>query len=262
MLVIWSLRYTNPLLLPPLLFRELEFKLDFGCDPPTYLDQGIRLEARIGIVHRWDPIRFYTPSTPLLQPPGPESLVRSECNGTSVSADAVLYTSSLPLFSLNSTEPVIIREYLCGEYAKAILNDSRVQFRWMQRYTTNIAPDVATWSLDDIKIRVWDGSCFKLMLSQDFDGYRFFGADILDLSMTTYRIALGSLEPRECANGTLDFRLVESEEQTVQRRSLVLTVPANDAEACEQPGNNLCEFCFCFLTEYRGGMCVCGLTGN
>lgn len=113
----------------------------------------------------WEPLRFLTPSTTLPN----NSLVRLLPNNT-VEADAKLYTSSLPLVHLNSTtEPVMVREYLCGRYVSRILNGQPIRFRWLQRYRTNPGAGIATWYLDDIRIRLWKGGCLRRILTEDFN---------------------------------------------------------------------------------------------
>lgn len=161
----------------------------------------------------------------------------------SAEADSVRYTSSLPLYFLNSTEPVIIRENLCGEYSAAIRNGNRVTLRWMQRYTSS--PN-ATWYLDDIKIRVWDGACFRVLLRQDFEGLSSEG----ELSTNVYRNAQGSIAQRDCGNGAsseLYFHGFDSAD--IQRRSLVVVIPSHINEsACEDLTTYTCElslYCGC-----------------
>lgn len=146
------------------IYREIEFRLRFGCDVPTFLDQGVRFEVDD---EDWSPIRFYTPS--LVAPLGPDPLVQLLKNGSSVSAGTIAYTSSLPLLLLNDSETVTVREYLCEDYV-SLLKRQGLRLRWMQRYRSDRNVDVATWYLDDINVRLWNGDCFLSVLSEDFSG--------------------------------------------------------------------------------------------
>jgi hypothetical protein len=114
---------------------------------------------------QWRPVRFYTPS---LTVPAGRSIVTPLHNG-SVLAEARTYNSTQPLLHINTTETVTIREYLCGRYISLIRDGTDLQFRWMQRYRTNAVDNVATWYLDDIRIRVWTGECFVPVLVENFD---------------------------------------------------------------------------------------------
>lgn len=141
----------------------------------------------------------------------------------SVEADAATYTSSFLLHFFNSMEPVTVREYLCGEYA-SILTDpgARFQLRWMQRYTSNHSADVATWYLDNIRIRIWNRNCFRTVLSQDF----YFMPN-----HKVYRVRLGGIGDGGCGNAALLFNDADNEDSKIWRRSLVI-VPSKCA--CDQ----------------------------
>ncbi len=153
---------------------------------PTHIDQGVRFEIDPADTN-WAPIRFYSPT---LTPAPPQDMtgptVQLEPGGNSVFAKVNRYNSSLPLIYLNDsvgvTGGVVIREYLCQDYVDLIKNGSGVRLRWLQRYMTNPQANVATWSLDNIRIRVWDGNCFLPLLNEDFNS-----PDINNMSMLVMR---------------------------------------------------------------------------
>lgn len=65
---------------------------------------------------------------------------------------------------MTGEESVVFQEYICDEN----LITDEVDVRWMQRYSGDSELDVATWSLDDITITVWDGQCRRVILQQNF----------------------------------------------------------------------------------------------
>lgn len=141
--------------------REIRFQLRFGCVSHEYLDQGVRLEWRENVTSLWQPIGFYTYSTEEVH----NTLVEiNQTDPTKVVAEALLYTSTFPLLVLNCQDPVTIITEVCDES----LRDG-VYLRWMQRYTGQNVLNIATWSLDDIKITLWDGECSRIVFEQDFN---------------------------------------------------------------------------------------------
>ena len=148
--------------------REIEFKLKFGCMPPTLIDQGVRLEVRLlptssSTTSIWFPIRYYTPS--LVMPNDYRSFVDLNSSKSSVMAAALWYNSSFPLLLINTSESIHITEYFCGHNFREYM---RLELRWMQRFGSSAEYNYSTWMLDDINIRIWNGTCFLQLLSQNF----------------------------------------------------------------------------------------------
>ena len=146
--------------------REISFFLHLGndhdslCDPPDTLGQGVRLEVqeRAG---PWHPIRFYTSTTRRAS----ESYV-DQLNSTHIEVqDETGYTSVFPLYVNRSTSAMYLTEYVCArDFA-----GSRIRFRWKQHFAGHSRNDEDTWSLDDITIRLWNGSCYRTILHEDFE---------------------------------------------------------------------------------------------
>ena len=200
---------------------------------PTHIDQGVRLEIETPHQEFWSPIRFYTPSlTPAPPQEGEVSRVVLEEGGRSVHAEAASYNSSLPLVHLNSSvgvaEGVVIREYLCQEYVDMIRNGTRFRLRWMQRYLTNPQADVATWSLDNIRIRLWDGSCFLPLLSEDFNS-----ADITQPDGIRLVIMRGTVTNPQCSDDSVVLFNDGFPGTTEYRRSLLITLLNYTLGSCE-----------------------------
>ena len=204
---------------------------------PTHIDQGVRLEIeRYGV---WAPVRFYTPTlTPAPPQEGEVTRVVLEEGGRSVHAEAASYSSSLPLIHLNSSEGVaegvVIREYLCQEYVDMIRNGTRFRLRWMQRYLTNPQADVATWSLDNIRIRVWNGSCFLPLLSEDFNSVDITPPDGIRVAPMR-----GGVANPPCNSSTNDSVLYFNGDFQVDldiRRSLLITLDGYSlGNSCSNP---------------------------
>lgn len=213
---------------------EIEFKLHFGCDRPTYIDQGIRFEVN---VEDWNSIRFYTPA--LTVPTN--SLVQLDATDSSVIAQARRYNSSLPLLFVNSTEPITVREYLCGRYVSLLREGTRLRLRWMQRYRTNIAVDVATWFLDDINIRLWNGECFTSIFSDNFDN----ATDTSVRRGNEMRMRMASFSKPICEEDdgfVLYFhRRPNNSMATVSRRSLTIGLQNITLGSCENPDDTAGE---------------------
>ncbi len=139
--------------------REISFKLRFGCDVPTSLEQGIRLEIWTS-TNDWQPVRFYTPS--LFETNS--TIVRLLGNNT-VTAEALRYSSNFSLELVEGNQQIQFREYICDP---AFLVDG-VSVRWMQRFMGISHDGVGTWSLDDITLTVWNGVCRHVVLRNSFD---------------------------------------------------------------------------------------------
>lgn len=144
--------------------REVKFFLRLrsngSCDSIEYLDQGIRFEVAIARTDQWIPIRYYTATTAM----GPTSLAKL-VNNTHVEAEFPKYNSTFPLQVCNSTEPIKITEYLCGEQFVTPVT----RFRWFQRYSGASVADRNTWSLDNLTITLWNGSCHSVIMEEDFE---------------------------------------------------------------------------------------------
>jgi len=147
--------------------REVKFFLRLrnngSCDSIEYLDQGIRFEVGIVRTNQWIPIRYYTATTAM----GSTSLVKL-VNNTHVEAEFPNYNSTFPLQVCNSTEPIKITEYLCGEQFVTPVT----RFRWFQRYSGASLADRNTWSLDNLTITLWNGSCHSVIMEEDFENER------------------------------------------------------------------------------------------
>ncbi len=146
-------------------------------------------------------------------------------------AEVRSYNSSFPLVHLNASVGVagcvVIREYLCQSYVNLIRNGQNFRLRWMQRYLTNPRADVATWSLDNIRIRVWDGNCFLTLLSEDFDSP--------DLTMTngvTMLVMRGSVVNPPCSTDSVAYFNGGFEPGRDIRRSLVMTLNSYSLGSC------------------------------
>lgn len=184
---------------------------------PTHIDQGIRFEVNTG---GWRQLLFITPS---IKEPN-NSIVRLLPNDT-VEADALLYTATLPLFVVTSTEPVLIRSFLCNEYLTRFKNNQPLRLRWMQRYTTESGAGGATWSLDDIKIRFWQGTCLKKIHYQDFNNLSFQKR----IPGVLYQFISGAFCPSE---SKLCFDKLPFGD-LLFRRSLIMVLRNQDSLTCE-----------------------------
>ena len=182
--------------------REIEFKLNSDCEQrPEYIDQGVRLEIRLQSANlnsrsTWFPIRYYTPS--LVVPSEYESLVEFDSSMTSVRAQGDLYNTSFPLMVVSSgiAQFLTIREYLCGQIVQNLTEDMELEWRWVQRYGK--AADMvteATWFLDDINIRIWNGTSFLQVLSEDFNNDQLILNEL-------YTVQLAEITMLRCGLGT------------------------------------------------------------
>ncbi len=139
--------------------REISFKLRFGCDVPTTLETGVRLEIRTE-TKNWHPIRFYTPSLSQNE----SSIVKHIGDGM-VMAQALTYSSNFSLESVEGNQSILFREYICDPSFMV----GNVSVRWMQRFGTVSEYGRSTWSLDDITLTVWNGVCRYEVLTNTFD---------------------------------------------------------------------------------------------
>ena len=124
--------------------RKISFNLNLysagGCDSPSYLDQGVRLEVRRpGNV--WEPIRFYTTSTDSTA----FSLVTLLPSGTHVQDENNL---QFPIYLYNGSETNTISEYLCGEEYFS----PGTEYRWLQRYNGPAVQGMEVWSVGNATI--------------------------------------------------------------------------------------------------------------
>lgn len=221
------------------LCSEIEFKLRFGCNV-THIDQGVRLEVLNDI---WEPIRFYSPTLTAAASPSVVTLLQNN----SVRAEAATYISDLPIVHLNTTETetVTIREYLCGRYISLIRNQEPLRLRWMQRYRTNPAAGAATWSLDDIRIRIWNGDCFAPVLVEDFSSLTSTRSTTDGLE---YGVAAGGIAENFCGgasisgNSALYLNRVGTESAGVFRRSFLIRIVGYRIGSCGSSNITLGEY--------------------
>ena len=198
---------------------EIEFKLKFGCIPPTFIDQGVRLEVRLlesssSTNSIWFPVRYYTPS--LVMPSVYRSLVDLNSSKSSVVAASLRYNSLFPLLLINTSESIHITEYFCGQKFREYL---QLELRWMQRFGSSAEYNYSTWMLDDINIRIWNGTCFLQLLSQDFSSRDLMSYDLL----------LGEVKAPSC--GTLGsgnvLHFIGSNSGSPTRRSINFKITPN-----------------------------------
>ncbi|CAI8010534.1 Adhesion G protein-coupled receptor L3 [Geodia barretti] len=147
----------------PSAFTKLSFKLRLnsvaeGCDSPSYLDQGVRLEVRRP-GHNWEPVRFYTATLESRD----NSLITGLPGGTRVADEN---NSHFPVLITQVTEPFTVSEYFCGtEYYTA-----GTEYRWLQRYNSSAIEGQETWSLGDVSITYDEGGlhCSALLTKYHF----------------------------------------------------------------------------------------------
>ena len=129
---------------------------------PHHLDEGIRLEIRTP-EDFWQPIRFYTPTLNTSN----VSTVSFLDENITVEAKALTYSSVFPLEKVKSNQILTIREYICDEQ---FWNTTvTVDIRWMQRYSKKSVANISTWSLDDMRIVLWNGECRQEVFTNTFD---------------------------------------------------------------------------------------------
>ena len=205
--------------------------LKFGCVPrdsqDTTIDHGVRLEVgiRSGTSRNWQPIRFYT--TSITAPTYDNSLVQLAPSNTAVVAQALLYNSSLPLKLVDATRSLSLKEYLCGDYVDILRSNSLdLRLRWMQRFGTQAGRNFALWIIDDVKIKLWNGSCFSELVSKNFSS----DADIegLDLDVRSGTI-------KTCGSSDVNEALHFSDAVTsdLTRRSITINV-SDQSSRCEE----------------------------
>ena len=207
-------------------FREIEFKLKFGCSPPTLLDQGVRLEFRTSFnnLHNsnWSPIKYYATST---DTPTGNNIVNLEPSGDLVMAEGSLY----PLQIINPSQPVLIREYICVSPVQTFTEGIQLELRWMQFSGMEFKNKKEDWILDDINIRIWNGICFLQVLSEDFNGDKMTIEDVYD-------IVKGKIESPSCESPGSEkaayFR--EKTKTNEDIRSINIPVYLDENISCEE----------------------------
>ena len=177
----------------------------------------------------WFPVRYYTPS---LEEPEYSSSVQVDSTGTSVVAQALAYSSSFPLLLVNSSNPVVVREYICGRYVEKYTEDVELELRWMQRFRVPAEDNDATWMIDDIKIRIWNGTCFLDLLDEDFSTSY---SDIND----KYSLRAADVREPSCGSpgsgSALYMSNASPEGSPTTRRSIIFKQNINDIpESCEE----------------------------
>ena len=155
------------------------------------------------------------------------SFVTLDYSNQSVTADAHRYSSSLSLKLVDAGKPLVLREYLCGRFVDILTRGSMLRLRWMQRYGERATRNQAPWILDDISVKLWNGSCFTEIMDEDFEG-----------QMRTAGIAAGEVEVPECdspgGGSALSFRQAVSTATT--RRSLIFDFHGQELEECNGNG--------------------------
>ena len=214
---------------------EINFKLKLGCNPPTFIDQGVRLEFRlisaaISNKNKWLPLRYYTHN--LVDPSNYKSFVELDSSNNSVLAKSLHYESHLPLLLVNSPESVLIQECICGHFAQNFTDNMQLELRWMQRFGSSSIDNYASWILDDIKVRIWNGTCILQLLSEDFSRNMMMIAGSYQLSSAKVRRPLcGS-----SGNGSaLEFSIGVSNRST--RRSINIQLTYTNGSCEEQDGS-------------------------
>ena len=149
-----------------LFHRELSFFIRLNsagsCNSPDYLGKGVRLEIKPRSIKDWQPIRFYAPTR--LTNESTIGNVTTVINDTHVTVDDDGFSSDFRLYTNDSQSPIHVTEYICGQ---KYTNSAR--FRWVQQYLGTAEEDEDTWSIDNITIRYWDGSCYTLAFEEDFE---------------------------------------------------------------------------------------------
>ena len=217
---------------PTIFSREIEFKLKFGCYPPNTIDQGVRLEIRSNdtssiMTNNWLPIRYYTPS--LVEPINYDSFVHLDSSQDSVTAQSVRYNSSLPLLFVNSSKAITIREYICGKLLQSVSEDIYLELRWMQRFGRRSEINDATWILDDIKIRMWNGVCFIQVLNEDFSRTQ-------EIISGSYTLKGAEVKIPSCESSVIGSALnfEESMDEMITRRSIITHNMVDITDSCEE----------------------------
>jgi len=194
----------------------------------------VRLEVGIreGEDTDWRPIRFYT--TNIIAPAYNNSFVELDPSNVSVTAQALMYNSSLPLKLVNATTYLSIREYLCGEYVDTLQDNSHdVRLRWMQRFGTLAERNFVPWIIGNVKIRLWNGSCFSELVNNNFSS----AEDIHGLDVRTGSVATCNVLPD--MKSALHF----SESVTMSgltRRSVTIDL-TNRSSRCVEESQTSCK---------------------
>lgn len=191
----------------------------------------------------WSPVRFYTKNV-IPVPDDAINLVRLQSDNASVEANATDYTSTLPLLLLDTTEVVTVREYLCGNYASLLTRGETLRLRWMQRYGNNPLEGIATWYLDDIKIRYWRGDCFVPIIVEEFENEDGTILGQVGIGHSVFAAAIEA-EP-ECDELSVDednsvLHFHERPVRIVQgtyRRALVIRIRGPEIGECEATDDN------------------------
>ena len=163
----------------------------------------------------------------------------------SVRANSSGYMSTMPLAHVETTDTITVREYACGRFISLLRNGQQVRLRWMQRYLTNAEDGLAaTWFLDDIKIRAWNGDCFVPLFVEDFAT-----AASPPIDGTSYRIHGGGITENSCegdcasGNSSLYFNQVGALRRGAYRRSLILLIESSDGINSCGTTSGECLFC-------------------
>ena len=135
--------------------------MDSDCNPPSFIDQGIRLEVRNKkISDMWKSIRFYasTNNTNVVT-------FASLLTDNLVNVAAKNYVSTFPFYLNNSREPFRVTEYLCG----SMYLSQDTKFRWLQRYSGAARRGDATWSISNVSISYFNNSNMCMLQHEVID---------------------------------------------------------------------------------------------
>lgn len=196
-----------------------------GCDPPSYVDQGVRLDVRRpGNNSYWEPVRFYTST----RDTSVTSLVTLD-QGNVVDENDVQF----PLYENQSNEPFTVVEYLCGsEYYSP-----GTEYRWLQRYSGPASQGVHTWSLGNVAFTYLERG-IKCSAQLRDAAYRNSDGSALEEASRT---------PLSCEQGASQQHTVFFSDVTVvngsAQRSVVITPEWWDADCSHRltPGLLVCN---------------------
>ena len=193
----------------------------------------------------WFPIRYYTQG--LEAPSEYESLVELDSSMTSVRVLEDLYNTSLPLMVVSTDiyKFLTIQEYICGDVVQNLTDDMQLELRWVQRYgrAANVVTE-ANWFLDDINIRIWNGTSFLQVLSEDFN------SDQLML-IEPYTLQSAVITMQRCGLGTPSDRYIEFRgghimSGGITRRSIKILVHPIDMFVPSEESSE-CKLRWCFF---------------
>ena len=166
---------------------------------------------------------------------------------TSVRVLEDLYTTSLPLKVVSSgiSDFIPIREYICGDVDQNLTENMQLELRWLQRFgrRANVERE-ATWYLDDINIRIWNGTSFLQVLSEDFNSNQL-------MLIEPYTVQLAVITMQQCGLGLSSDRFIEflgghMMSGGITRRSINILIHPNDILVSSEESSE-CKLRCCYL---------------